>query len=288
MVRFAGRYLLYVSLGPGSWPGDTDRWSIAVAESDDLVAWSPVRRIGPFGAADASGAAAPGAVVIGDTVHLFFQTYGRGREDAICHVRSTDGIRFTSPHPGPVLRAPEGTWSCGRAIDADAVVAGDRVLLAYATRDPAMRVQLLGTASAPADSDLGEAAWTHLSFDGPALRPVLPWEQDCVEAPALVWTGERYLVFYAGAYNNAPQQIGWATSTDGATWERGSSEPLVPVGSAGTWNSSESGHPGVLTDDDGSTYLFFQGNADDGRTWSIAGTRVTWDAGRPLVSRAPS
>ncbi|RFU84378.1 glycoside hydrolase [Streptomyces triticagri] len=282
VVRFGGRFLLYLTLPPGRSAGEGERWSIGVAESDDLVDWSLVRVLGAFGEYDAAGAAAPGAVVIGDRVHLFFQTYGTGSRDAICHASSADGIDF-APHPGnPVLRAPLA-WSCGRAIDADAVLYGDRLLLAYATRDPDMRVQMVGTATAAADSGFGPEAWTHLTPDGPALRPELPWEQDCIEAPALTWDGERFGMFYAGAYNNAPQQIGWATSTDGATWERGSTEPLLPNGAPGTWNSSESGHPGTLVHN-GDRYLFFQGNDDNGRSWRIAATPVTLTASGPVLT----
>ena len=33
-------------------------------------------------------------------------------------------------------------------------------------------------------------------------------------------------MFYAGAYNNAPQQIGVAVSEDGLNWKRLSEEPF--------------------------------------------------------------
>ena len=119
-------------------------------------------------------------------------------------------------------------------------------------------------------------------MDGPALAPELDWEQDCIEAPALVVRDGVITMFYAGGYNNAPQQIGWATSTDGAHWTRGSDAPLIPNGLPGTWNSSESGHPGVLVDGD-ETVLLFQGDPDGGRTWSIGATRLHWDGGTPVV-----
>ncbi|WP_328631414.1 hypothetical protein [Streptomyces sp. NBC_00356] len=279
---FQGRYLMYLTLPPGRPAGEGDRWSIGVAESDDLANWTLSRVLAPFGPYDARGAAAPGAVVIGDRVHLFFQSYGTGRNDAICHASSTDGLSFSGHGDNPVLRAPLA-WSCGRAIDADAVLYGDRVLLAYATRDPDMKVQMIGTATAAADSDFGADAWTHLTPHAPALRPELDWEQDCIEAPALTWDGERFGMFYAGAYNNAPQQIGWATSPDGVRWERGSTEPVLPVGAPGTWNSSESGHPGVLHHD-GRRHLLFQGNNDHGRTWYIAATPFTLTPTGPALT----
>jgi hypothetical protein len=90
-------------------------------------------------------------------------------------------------------------------------------------------------------------------------------------------------MFYAGGYNNAPQQIGCARSTDGVQWTRLFKEPLLPNGAAGEWNSSESGHPGVFVDHDGKTYLFFQGNNDRGRTWYLSCVRIGWREGKPYL-----
>ncbi|WP_285100673.1 hypothetical protein [Promicromonospora sp. MEB111] len=63
---------------------------------------------------------------------------------------------------------------------------------------------------------------------------------------------------------------GWATGEDGVTWTRGVTEPFLPNGAPGTWNASESGHPGVLADDDGRTNL-------------LAGAEIVWTEGRPAL-----
>ncbi|GAA2220606.1 hypothetical protein GCM10010413_09900 [Promicromonospora sukumoe] len=284
VVRFQGRYLMYFTLRPEE-PGAG--LCVGIAESRDLASWELVARLHPGGDYDAKGLAAPGAVVVADVLHLFYQSYGTGPLDSICHATSTDGVTFERDASNPVFR-PQGEWNCGRAIDADLVVDGDRLLLAYATRDPEMREQLVGVAEAPLGSGFGRDDWRDLSLDGPALRPELDWEGECIEAPAFVREGGRpdggLVMFYAGAYNNVPQQIGWATSEDGVTWTRGTVEPFLPNGAPGTWNSSESGHPGVLTDDDGRTYLFFQGNDTGGRTNLLAGAEIVWAAdGRPAL-----
>lgn len=281
VVRFRGRYLMYFTLAPAR-RGAGEGLRVGIAESHDLRSWELVGQLDPGGAYDAHGLAAPGAVVLGDVLHLFYQSYGTGPRDAICHAWSADGVTFDRDGANPVFR-PSGSWSCGRAIDADVIVDGDRLLLAYATRDPGMRVQMVGVAEAPLDSGFDRGAWRDLSVDGPALRPELDWERECIEAPAFVRAGGRLVMFYAGGYNNEPQQIGYATSADGVVWTRGSADPFLPNGEPGTWNSSESGHPGVLTDDDGRTYLFFQGNDTGGRTNLLAGAEIVWDDGRPAL-----
>ena len=90
-------------------------------------------------------------------------------------------------------------------------------------------------------------------------------------------------MFHGGAYNNCPQQIGCAISDDGIHWRRLSREPFLPTGEPGSWNACESGHPYVFVDDDGTTYLFYQGNNDLGLTWHISMRRITWSGGYPYL-----
>ena len=90
-------------------------------------------------------------------------------------------------------------------------------------------------------------------------------------------------MFYAGAYNNWPQQIGVASSDDGINWKRLSAEPLLARGAPGTWNYSESGHPGIFRDSDGQSYLFFQGNNDKGKSWYLSKVRIGWNESGPFL-----
>ncbi|MBN1246523.1 MAG: glycoside hydrolase, partial [Anaerolineae bacterium] len=119
--------------------------------------------------------------------------------------------------------------------------------------------------------------------DAPILRPELHWEQECIEAPALCKREDTFFLFYGGAYNNCPQQIGCATSTDGLIWQRLFHDPFLPAGEPGSWNACESGHPYVFEDDDGRTYLFYQGNNDLGQTWFISWREIVWSEGYPYL-----
>ncbi len=272
IVQFQGRNLLYYSIP------DTDRkegWGIGIAESRDLTNWKRIGEIAkePDGP-EAKGFCAPGAIVLRGKVHLFYQTYGNGKQDAICHAWSDDGVTFQRDPTNPVFR-PTGTWNCGRAIDADVVEYKGLLWLYWATRDPDFKIQMLGVATAPMDSDFSRNTWTQ-RCDGPILKPEFSWEQQCIEAPAVFKRNEKLYMFYAGAYNNAPQQIGCAVSSDGLTWKRLSNEPVLPSGLSGEWNASESGHPGVFQDENGQIHLFYQGNNDKGRTWFLSRQEVHW------------
>ena len=190
---------------------------------------------------------------------------------------SSDGFRFEKDPSNPVFR-PTGTtdpaaeeqgWCAGRAIDADVAVFRGRLWLYFATRDHRMERQMVGAASAPLDSAFGREDFRE-EAQFPVLEPTLPWEQACIEAPATIVRDGRIWMFYGGAYNCKPQQIGLAVSDDGIHFRRVSDEPFLKNGSPGDWNASESGHPYVFEDDNGRIWLFYQGSPDGGKTWILS------------------
>lgn len=287
VVSFGGRYLLYYSIPPyapeTAPPNAPPGWGIGIAESKDLTHWNKVGELLPIsGGAEAKGICAPGAMVRNGQVHLFYQTYGNGPKDAICHAVSTDGRNFERNPTNPIF-SPTGNWNNGRAIDADVFPLGRRLLLYFSTRDPDGKVQMGGVAVAPLDSDYARSRWVQLG-DGPTLKPELPWERNCIEASALCEHEGRLFMVYAGGYNNEPQQIGVAMSTDGIHWNRCFDEPLLPNGKSGSWNTSESGHPFVFHDTDGRYHLFFQGNNDNGKTWYLSRREILWKNGLPTLA----
>jgi predicted GH43/DUF377 family glycosyl hydrolase len=289
VIQFGGRYLMYFSLppfdsklAPGNAPAG---WSIGIAESHDLKSWTKIAELWPEQDCEKKGICAPGAIVIDGKVHLFYATYGNWEKDAICHAMSEDGVTFVRDGSNPIFH-PTGNWTAGRAIDPEAFIAGDRLLLYFATRDPRMEIQMLGVAGASLKSDFGRASWEQL-VDGPILKPELPWEGKCMEAPTLCRRGNQLFLFYAGGYNNEPQQIGVASSMDGLSWKRIFTEPLLPNGTSGEWNASESGHPGVFMEQDGKTWLFYQGNNDKGQTWWISRVSLNWVENQPRLAPEP-
>jgi predicted GH43/DUF377 family glycosyl hydrolase len=287
VIRFKGRYLMYFSLPSNSKERKPYDWTMGIAESDDLIHWKRIHQIIPEQECDKKGAAAPCARVFNDRVHLFYQSYGNGAKDAICYAWSDDGIHFT-PHPQNPIFRPHGDWTNGRAIDADAYIFKGKLFLYASTRDRNWEFQKTVVATADPEglkdpaNKLGPDAWTQ-AFDESILEPQLPWETKCIEATTVCQRGDKLVMFYAGGYNNNPQQIGVAHSDDGVHWTRLWDVPFIPNGEKGMWNSSESGHPGVFVDDDGQTYLFYQGNDQEGRTWFLSRVKIGWNGDVPFV-----
>jgi predicted GH43/DUF377 family glycosyl hydrolase len=281
VIRFGGRYLMYYSIKPyEDKTNPVKGLGIGIAESSDLINWKKTGEIAPAEDYESKGLCAPCARVIDGKVHLFYQTYGNGKNDAICHAISSDGMIFTRNATNPVFR-PEGPWTCGRAIDAEVIMFKGNYYLYYATRDPDYKIQLQGVAVASGTTDFSRSSWKNLSTDKAMMKPELPWEKDCIEGASVIERKGNLYMFYAGAYNNAPQQVGVAVSEDGVNWKRMSDDPFLPNGKPGEWNSSESGHPHIFEDQNGRTYLFYQGNNDKGKTWFISQKEVFWNKKGP-------
>ncbi len=260
--------------------------NVGIARSKDGDDFTCIGSVEITQECEQKGIGAPAAIVIGGVVHLFYQTYGNGRLDAICHATSTDGVNFVKDAGNPIVapREPYSAmpeWSCGRAIDADVCVFGDRLYLHFATRDKDFKRQIVGTAHAPLTSSFTRGDFT--VEQELALEPTLDWEQACIEAPAtLVEDGKLYM-FYAGAYNCKPQQIGCAVSEDGVHFTRLFGEPLVKNGKPGDWNASESGHPYIYRANDGRIWLYYQGSPDGGKTWLLSRVEVGFEGGKPYL-----
>ena len=111
VVEFQGKYLMYYSIPPKqNGNAEAQGWGIGIAGSKNLKDWHRIGEIIPQTAYESKGLCAPGALVRNDTVHLFYQTYGNGAKDAICHAWSEDGIHF-------VRNATNPTFFSGRGVE---------------------------------------------------------------------------------------------------------------------------------------------------------------------------
>ena len=273
VVHYHGCYYLYHSVFFDD--GGEDSLGISIATSTDLEHWTIAGDIPHTQPCECHGTGAPAAIVLDDVIHLFYQTYGNLQKDAICHATSTDGLHFVKDETNPIW-SPTNDWCCGRAIDADIVVFHGKLYMYFATRDHAYQVQKLGGCVADLDSGFGRGAWTQL-VNQSILAPEMEWEQICIEAPATIENNGQLFLFYGGAYNCKPQQIGVAISDDGVLFRRIWNTPFMGPGPKDAFNACESGHPYAFRDDDGRAYLFYQGSPDFGKTWYLSKVEIAFN-----------
>ena len=150
VIFFQGKYWMYYST-PDK---EKKEWYIGIASSSDLVNWEKKGNIkGQKGSVEEKGICAPGALLKDGVLHLFYQTYGNGKLDAICHAYSANGIDFERDASNPIFRPTISDWSCGRAIDAEVIIYKNQYFLYFATRDPAYKIQQQGVATSPITSN---------------------------------------------------------------------------------------------------------------------------------------
>jgi beta-1,2-mannobiose phosphorylase / 1,2-beta-oligomannan phosphorylase len=281
VIFFQNKYWMYYTV-----PDEQKKvLHIGIATSTDLTNWEKVGDIrGIKGTVEEKGICAPSALIKDGVLHLFYQSYGNAKLDAICHAYSKNGIDFERNVTNPIFRPKISDWSCGRAIDAEVVIFKNQYFLYYATRDTSYKIQQQGVATAPITSNFDRNTWTEVP-NMPMLKPELDWEKKCIEAASCIQKGKYLYMFYAGAYNNEPQQIGVARSTDGIHWTRLSKDPFLKNGAKGSWNESESGHPHILKAQDGKYFLFFQGNNDKGKTWYLSKVEIGWNRKGPVFKK---
>lgn len=282
VIHFGDKYFLYYSIYFKGENEDNGVLKIGIATSTDMDHWEIQGYLPLTQDCEAKGVGAPAAYVEGDTVHLFYQTYGNWENDALCHATSKDGLHFEKNPTNPIFR-PTKDWCCGRAIDADVVAFNGKLFLYFATRDHKFEIQKLGVAYAPLGSDYTRDTWTQAVNDS-ILFPEEEWEGKCIEAAATFVRNNKVYLFYGGSYNCTPQQIGYAVSEDGVNFQKPTPNvPFIPCGKEGDWNASESGHPYAFVDNDGSIHLFYQGSPNKGKTWYLSRCELTFDGDTPRV-----
>jgi len=83
---------------------------------------------------------------------------------------------------------------------------------------------------------------TWSKFSSPVLEPreSLGWEAGFLFSPAVIYDGKTYGMWYSGCNSQASNcisQLGYATSTDGMTWMRDPSNPILSPGTSGVWDA---------------------------------------------------
>lgn len=273
VVKFKGKYFLYFSAIKDG------KLAVGIAVGDDFESFEFTDYLLPTTPAETKEVGAPAAIVIGDKVHLYYQSYGNWENDKIMHAVSDDGVHFTKDPNNPVF-APNGDWTVGRAIDADVEIFGGKLFLYVATRDKTMKIQKIAVA---VSDDIENPVFIQ-AYDGAVMEPVLDFEGKCIEAPAVIAEGGKMYMFYAAAYNCSPQTVGVAVSDDGIIFKRIFDVPFLDHGKKGEWNCDDTGHPYVFRDDDGKVYLFHQGTCDKGKNWYLSYRKIEFINGVPKLA----
>jgi len=109
-----------------------------------------------------------------------------------------------------------------------------------------------------------QTVWT--KYDGnPVLLkgPAGSWDSVAVAFPEVILDGSTFKMWYGG-WDGTNQRIGYATSTDGVTWTKHASNPVIDLGPSGSWDDEDVG-PGAVVFDGSSYKMWYWGY--DGTFW---------------------
>jgi hypothetical protein len=173
-------------------------------------------------------------------------------------MQSADGVTWTRP-AAPIYQPTAGAWDSA-LISGPSVVHGP---------DGVYRLYYSGVGADGASigmlTSTDGTTWTPYA-NNPVFHHADPgnWDSTMLEQTVLYFAG-RYWMWYSGydgeLTDSTRISIGLATSSDGVTWQRYPSNPVLPPGAPGTWNDLRTVSPDVLVDDDGSLLLVAHGQA---------------------------
>ena len=89
------------------------------------------------------------------------------------------------------------------------------------------------------------------SENNPVLEPGESWNAEGFSGICVIKDGPTYKLWYEGI-NNETARIGYATSTDGISWDINNSNPVFSPGDNDAWDNEDVGNPCVVKE--GSTY----------------------------------
>lgn len=194
---------------------------------------NPVLETGEAGSWDSHGAVIASIAYNEGIYKAWYIGYDEFENDRVGYATSPDGINWTKDASYPFFPlGEEGSWD-ERGIDYVNVVhvggtyhmwyigeGGDHYRIGYAFSADGINWE-----KHPGNPvlDLGDTG---------------SWDDEELLHPSVVYDGELYHMWYNGI-GQSHQHTGYATSTDGITWEKYSGNPVLTTGEDGSWDDDE-------------------------------------------------
>jgi predicted GH43/DUF377 family glycosyl hydrolase len=114
------------------------------------------------------------------------------------------------------------------------------------------------------------------------------WDFNGVAECKILLDNGVFKMWYLGLVNSGVANVGYAESTDGISWSRPFSNPVLSPGNYGAWDASSVG-PGAIIKENGEYKMYYVGWADQNSNWDIGlatstdGINWTKYAGNPIL-----
>lgn len=202
------------------------------------------------------------------------------KNNAIYYATSTNGVTWEEGYGDlPVLQVTASQWDSSIINDPVVIKDGSTYRMWYAGNNDGSNNYKIGYATSTDGT-----SWTkHASNPVLTVGAGAAWDNLSVRKPTVIKDGSTYKLWYSGTQtNNSDYHLGYATSSDGITWNKSGSNPVLQNGSVGEWDSGNIWAVSVIQR--GSIYeMYYSGNgagdyqigyaySNDGITWTEYGS----------------
>jgi predicted GH43/DUF377 family glycosyl hydrolase len=193
-------------------------------------------------------------VIYDSTNSIFRMWYTGGQGDLlgqIGYATSTDGITWQKYENNPVLEeGPENSWDHHAVGYPTVVIVNDTCRMWYVGVSDEIAIQI-GYATS-----VDGINWTKYE-NNPVIQlgNAGSWEDTWVYMPSVIYHESAFHMWYCGATGDVSdyipwkEEIGYASSSDGKSWTKHASNPVLEVNTPGSWDDSYVGGPTVLFHD---------------------------------------
>jgi len=225
------------------------------------------------------------SVLYDGIIYRMWYSGSAGTTYQIGYATSNDGISWTKSVSNPVLSAdPLPAWDCDRVYFPTVLFIGGNYHMWYTGDD--------GTTDRIGYAISSDGATWIKNISNPVLDigSAGAWDDDDIRTPVVIFDGTTYHMWYSG-YDISNWRIGYANSTDGITWMKYTSNPVLNLGPSGSWDSASVYYPTVIYD--GITYHMWYSGADGinvriGYATSLDGIAWTKHQTNPVLDIGPS
>lgn len=171
----------------------------------------------------------------------------------------------------PVLEAgPGGSWDDDGVLGPEVLYTGTQYMMWYSG--------VSGTTF-----QIGYAtSYNGLTWEKSSENPVLPvgepgrWDEKKVWAPAVVYNGSTWEMWYTGYSDVTGSQIGYATSEDGINWVKYWGNPVFTPGIFDEWESSGVTSPYVIFEN-GVYHMWYSNDPHGSIGYAASSDGIHWE-----------
>lgn len=248
----------------GGWTGlSYPKLYIGYATSLDGITWeksesNPVLTTGTPGSWEEHAVGGPSVIFDGTLYHMWYFGVNNNLKAEIGYATSLDGVTWDKYEGNPVLKlGPPDSWDSMRLI-MSTVVLVDSVFHMWYIGLKSDNSRRIGYATSQDGKE-----WTKYSNN-----PVLElgesgsWDNAKQFSAFVIMEGSTFKMFY-DASDGTNRRIGLAESEDGVNWTKYEGNPILDIGTQGTWDREDIGNP--LVTFNGSNYsMLYNGNLSTG------------------------